>query len=265
MYRLDQLGLGKHLDFNAAGVVSVPIITDHPLLPIINAEVRVYTEGLVLERLMDCTSLPVAISIGTHVEGMWTLNTAECGKQVESLLPSDLPTELRNAYMELPGGMIIVFKLRSFVEKEGLCGYEYNPLARALPDMATNLPKYLGIYIQDGSRIASTMTTVTSAWHVALRLHDIEDHRGSKGDALPEDVLRSIVTAIDSWSYISKADAIEIQQEFNINPEELLSLSKYGTHFPEQALPGMGYQLMRYVIKDIYLHTNPVTHVSNSS
>ena len=57
---------------SAALLSSVPTLTDHPILPVLASDIRLFSAGLVIERT-HTASLPIMICMEQHVAEMWTV------------------------------------------------------------------------------------------------------------------------------------------------------------------------------------------------
>lgn len=130
VHMLAALGLGKHLD---QPKVSLVLLTDHPLVPFGAASLRVFSSGLLVERL-DTHCLPIMISIEAHVERMWTTDLQEVRTQALRLCSSSSAQTPPLAHA-LPEGFLVTFKLKSFT-REALASEDAKRRREALEEGA---------------------------------------------------------------------------------------------------------------------------------
>ena len=130
-HMLSALGLGKLVESSAGGYershLAVPVLTDHPLLPHCLAAVRVFTAGLVVDKL-DVPCLPIMLSIGAHVERVWSMDFAELCTQAAARCARGSSSAASDSALAViqqfrgTEGVLIVFKTKSFtsasLEKE---------------------------------------------------------------------------------------------------------------------------------------------------
>ena len=175
MCRMSLLSLGKQVETTGSGSLTLPILTDHPVVPLFEqAEVRVFSEGFLVEKL-DVTSPPVMVSIGTHVERAWFVDSSECMEQVNRTWPHLKLGVLPSA--EVPSGVLIVFRLKTFEEESVPAGqlFQYNPLERALPFLPvgsksgdhSTAPHHIAFFVRAKSRSAAAMSAASASWRVA--------------------------------------------------------------------------------------------------
>lgn len=121
-HMLTALGLGKHIETSASafsGLVTLTALTDHPLVPFASAELRPFSSGLLIEKL-NTHCLPIMLSIGSHVECMWTVDLQEMLAQSAKLcnlgnLAAGSPYSIQSRNM--PEGYVVIFKLKSFTRE----------------------------------------------------------------------------------------------------------------------------------------------------
>jgi hypothetical protein len=253
---LGHLGLGTHLRTDASRpgstLLSLPVLFDHPVLPVADAELRVFSEGLVIER-MDCSSLPVLVSIGTHVDCMWVVDTAEVSHQASQLLPPRLST-----FPEVPleEGLLIVFRLKADFaadadaeaeDAESLSALQYNLLARALPftlDRGAHEPRLLALVVKARSRHSQAMSSVIAEWKVALRRYGLQEHKGSDVP-LPQPILRAFLTATDRL-HGGYADTT-VRDLAPSSSETVATTAKYCLENPGLHVPVVSHMALRCV------------------
>lgn len=130
-HMLAALGMGRLVESSAGGyersALTLPVLTDHPLLPHSLATLKVFSAGLLVDKL-DMPCLPVMLSIGAHVERMWSVDFTELCAQATARYSRGVPTSASlsalAAIQQFRGteGVFILFKIRSFtaasLEKE---------------------------------------------------------------------------------------------------------------------------------------------------
>lgn len=236
------MGLGKPLDPNFGAALVLPIITDHRVVPVAEqAAVRLYSEGFVIES-SDISCTPVLLSLSTHVDTVWILDSAECMQQALRAFPylksPPIPT------IEAPAGLLIVFRLKpqEALTKNGsysLC--RYNGLDRALPFVAASTkegcdtPQLVGMYVRAKGAAAGAMASAAAAWRVACRVHKIQEHRSGSDVPLPVSILRSFLTAVDMWSFSPTCSA-----SFEGSNSSLIATGVTFIQNSNQHYPGLG-------------------------
>jgi hypothetical protein len=201
---LPSLGLGNVIDTIGSGLLNFDMITDHALIPLTSTNIRLFTNGFVIEK-MDTTCLPIIVSMLIHVETMWTVSAAEFLKETLKLTDGFVPELFE------PDGVVIGFKLKSnhthsskFKNNDTeILGFnlddmqnQYNMLDRALPNLSSE-PTMIAFYVRNDSRGASTLLSTCKEWRQALRLVDIPEKRGVT--SIPRSLLYSFLHAIDNW------------------------------------------------------------------
>eukprot|EP01032_Pedospumella_encystans_P011063 gene11063-12896_t len=199
------LGLGKPLDYTGTGLLSLTVLTDHPVMPHFEAELRTFTEGLLVEKIDGASCLPLLMSLGQHVDRVWTVDTADCLAQASKLFAPFFLKERGLPDIDVPSGIIIVFRLKGSedVEPDAL-----NPLERSLPLIGstgtgattTGGFRHLALIVPNESRSSSAVSSALSHWRTALRMHDVQEHRGGQEVALPDAILRAVLSLLDFWS-----------------------------------------------------------------
>jgi hypothetical protein len=251
-HMLAVMGVGKSIETSGTGIVHIPVLTDHPLLPCINCNLRCYTSGFVIEK-MTTTCLPIIISIGTHVEEMFTMDIADVLDQALNMIPGfECP-------VNTPSGLFVAFKIKSNYddlssnnEIKTSTDYDekynrYNTLERSLPIVGKC--QYIGFFIPSASRLSTIITTACKDWRVALRVHDIPEKKGSNCK-IPIGLLRSYLTTIDAWSSIHHDNTLFNESE-KVTAEEIidvaksLSLKSPNNDSSIKTMPGTGFFSMR--------------------
>lgn len=132
-HMLAALGLGRLVESSTGGhersALTVPVLTDHPLLPHSVAALKVFSAGLLVDKL-DMPCLPMMLSIGAHIERMWSVDFTELCAQATARYSRGVPTSASlsalAAIQQFRGteGVFILFKTRSFtaasLEKESV-------------------------------------------------------------------------------------------------------------------------------------------------
>lgn len=122
---LAALGLGKlqNTDFTN-GVMALPLLTDHPLLPFCvggfgrGCEVRAFTGGLMITKDNN-SNIPCLVSFEVHVEQMWTVDLQDCHARALELISSSSGGEEdedgdNSTSLSTEAGLIVVIQLKSF-------------------------------------------------------------------------------------------------------------------------------------------------------
>lgn len=265
------------------GLVQVPVLTDHPLLPLIFTTMRPFTGGFVVERMIG-SCLPILVSISTHVECVYNIDAAECLQQALALFPPRFGSAVD---IIAPDGIVIVFKLKTFGEGEATVAaagadtidffsvkgdlqksIQYNPLAKCLPATATAAePRYLALLLETDSRAAAALVSARQDWKVAMRMYDVPDYRGA-GRKIPAPILRAFLTAIDCISYgvkdaVDNIDPIKGESSSSGSDEAALTASHMlaavtgsSSIAHRSSVVGNGYFPMRYEAS-VHFHEKP--------
>jgi hypothetical protein len=222
------------------------MMSDHPMCPHMNVEVRLFSSGVVVDRV-EKDALPMLITFGTHVEGMWTVDIGDSSTEALRRLGYDESF----ANDDHSDGYMVVLALKSFesgqssaVDDSGSDScIQYNTTERVLPSFYQC--RFVAFFVPTSSRHSAVFSTALHAWRTACRMNDIPDVRGlGSGDsALPARVLLPLLVTVDCLSSLKPSDEIASSSEL---AEELASHLK--------PYPGHGYLQMRYLI-------SPVLHI----
>jgi hypothetical protein len=117
---LSALGLGKVLntEVSPTGIMTLPLLTDHPLLPYTSnkgCEFKAFGGGFVIEK--DNTScVPMLVSIETHVEKMWTVDLKDVFAKSMELVQAGSGASVNDEDdgLQAEEGLIVIFQLKSF-------------------------------------------------------------------------------------------------------------------------------------------------------
>jgi len=116
---LHHLSLGTPLDVSGTGLLSVPILIDHPAVPAMQADVRLFSQGLLIEKA-DSSRVPVLVSLACHVQCVWVLDAAECAVQasrrresVSGSASSEAEKAAAEQVEQAMAGLFVVFQLKS--------------------------------------------------------------------------------------------------------------------------------------------------------
>ena len=174
------------MEISGVGLASVLMVTDNPLYPVFNADLRFFTGGFVIERI-DRSPLPLLISIKSHVEVMWTVDLGDAYGVGSHLLEEfNISTSPEDDSLD---GIFVILKLkRTFdLEDPSLTGFEkclqYGLWERILPTLFPT--GYLGFVVPSHSRAASPFNSAHHSWRDFARLYDIPDIRGIRNDLHP--------------------------------------------------------------------------------
>lgn len=236
-------------------MLTLTALTDHPIVPHFEADLRTFTEGLLVEKMDGAMSLPILISIGHHVDRVWTVDTADCMVQASKLLSHAFLKERNLPDIDVPHGLLIIFRLKSDAEQaDGM-----NPLQRSLPIVGSingAFAKHIALVIPTNSRSATSMSSACSQWRTAMRMHDVQEHRGGAEVSLPDGILRAFLSALDFLkegvpNMIAATDtsgALTGDQVAAITAPDFLTLASTAVSFarcPTLQLPGSGYFAMK--------------------
>lgn len=262
------MGLGKPLDYTGTGLLSLTVLTDHPVMPHFEAELRTFTEGLLVEKMDGASCLPLLVSLGQHVDRVWTVDTADCLTQASKLFAPLFLKERGLPSIDVPSGIIIVFRLKGpedlpqNAEQDAL-----NPLERSLPLIgstgaaSTGRFRHIALIVPNESRSASAVSSALSHWRTALRMHDVQEHRGNHEVALPDAILRAVLSLLDFWSegVPNTVAATDTSSSSSTSFEKLssalvarsaqdyLTTALSFAKMPTLQIPGAGYYALKYV------------------
>jgi hypothetical protein len=258
-FRLSRLGLGKPLDFTGTGMMTVTVLSDHPVVPHFEAELRTFTEGFLVEKMDGAMCLPVLVSIAQHVEHVWTVDAADCMGQASRLFSPAFLKDRTLPDVEVPSGMLIIFRLKADdAQADGL-----NPAQRALPlvgNSGGSVAKHVAFVVPTESRSASAMSSACSQWRTAMRMYDVQEHRGGSDVSLPDGILRAFVSLLDFWregvpSMVAATDTSGPQggeRSPSLVADSYRALVGTALAFaknPTLQVPGTGYYAMRCAVR----------------
>jgi hypothetical protein len=107
---------------SSASVLTLPLLTDHPILPFMASEVRFFTAGFVIEKTRT-VCLPMMICMEQHVAEMWTVDAADCLFLAESrgltYRASSNPYSTSLPEIAAPDGLLVIFRLKIFEDDTG--------------------------------------------------------------------------------------------------------------------------------------------------
>lgn len=236
-------------------MLTTTVLSDHPVVPHFEAEVRTFTEGFLVEKMDGAMCLPMLVSIGHHVERVWTVDIADCIQHASRLLSPAFLKERALPDIEVPTGVLVIFRLKADdAESEAL-----NPLQRSLPLVgcsSTAGTKHVALVMPSTSRSASSLTSSCAQWRVAMRMHDVQEHRGGAEVAIPDGILRAFLAVLDFWregvpntvaatdtSGTAAADRTPLLTAPSYQALMATALA-YAKH-PTLSIPGAGYYAMR--------------------
>ncbi len=241
-------------------MLSLTVLTDHPVVPHFEAELRTFAEGLLVEKMDGASCLPMLVSIGQHVDRVWTVDTADCLAQASKLLAPLFLKERNLPDIDVPPGIIIVFRIKSLedLQSSSESGVEFNPLQRSLPLVgsiaSTSGVRHIALIVPHESRSASAVSSALSHWRVAMRMHDVEEHRGGAEVALPDSILRAVLSLLDFWSEgvpntIAATDTSRVEQQsaglVATSSQALLTTALCFAKAPTLQVPGTGYYALK--------------------
>lgn len=262
LHRSSTLGLGKALDYTGTGLLSLTVLTDHPVVPHFEAELRTFTEGLLIEKMDGASCLPLLMSIGQHVDRVWTVDTVDCIAQASKLLAPLFLKERHLPNIDVPSGIIIVFRLKCHEDlPASASGEALNPLERSLPLVGTAAgegTRHLALIVPNDSRSSSAVSSALGHWRTAMRMHDVQEHRGGSEVALPDSILRAVLSLLDFWSEgvpntIAATDTTgsnSEQQSASLvagSAQALLTTALSFAKAPTLQIPGAGYYALKCV------------------
>lgn len=231
------LGLGKAMSTSGSGVVTVPMLTDHPDAPVLLAEMRLFSSGFVVGKMNDIFC-PFMVSMGVHVKEMATIDFGDCFQQVSKKYPGGL---WKSTIDSFPDGLMIIFKCHDFEATSSGCTQssksvkscvEYNMLDRILPD--TGKARHIALCLSSTSHHGSSLTESLHEWRRSARTNDIPESRGVGSMSVPDQILLSFLTWVDE-------ESIKMTTGSEVAINEELSQFVPGTI----QLPGTGFFSMR--------------------
>jgi len=211
-HMLANLGLGRHLDLTGTGLLTASVLSDHPLIPHFEAELRTFAEGFVVEKIDGATCLPMLISFGAHVDRVWSVDTTEFLEQALKLQSGAVLADPHLPPVEVQSGMMMIFRLKcgDDVMVDEADGQSLNPLERSMPFTTRTKSKqeqqgiqgikYIAIVVRTGMRSAAAIGAAFAEWRVGMRLNDVHEHRGVGDVTLPRSLLRAYLSLLDYWA-----------------------------------------------------------------
>lgn len=182
-YSLTTLNLGSIVEISGVGLASVLMVTDNPLYPVFNADLRLFTGGFVIERI-DRSPLPLLISMKSHVEVMWTVDMRDAYNIGSRLLEEfHISTSPEDDSLD---GVFVILKLKNFFDPDdsSVTGFEkciqYELWNRIFPTLSPT--GYIAFMVPSHSRSASPFNSAHHSWRDFARLYDIPDIRGVRDD-----------------------------------------------------------------------------------
>jgi hypothetical protein len=220
------------------------MLTDHPLCPVCESEIRLFSEGFVIEKF-DSTRMPLLVSMKTHVECLWVVDSFETKNQASLFIPPLLDAFPLNSSDS--AGLLVVFRLKvdyelSLDDKEDIL--QYNPLERVLPfinlkniaDEKTRFPKHIALFVPGNSRSSNAFNTAAAAWRISSRIYDLSEYRGSNEVCVHDKILKAFLMIMDKNSNVIRS----ILTSLNV-----ITTAKYFLQNPLFLFPGLGNIAMR--------------------
>jgi hypothetical protein len=226
--------MGTTVEISGIGLASLVVLTDNPLYPSFNADLRLCTGGFVIER-MDKSPLPLLISIKSHVETMWTIDMGEAFTLASRLVGTELDPSASSS--DSLDGLIVIMKLKTRFDTDdasSVSGFEsciqYDLWNKVFPSLFPC--QYIALMIPSASRAASPFNSAHRSWRDFARLYDIPDLRGVRDPShpLPEAILLSYLIALNSQS-LRAVDEDSLQNDL-IGPDEVTSSLLQGYLLP---------------------------------
>jgi hypothetical protein len=224
------LNLGSIVEISGVGVASLLMVTDNPLYPVFNADLRLFSGGFVIERV-DRSPLPLLISIKSHIEVMWTVDMRDAFKIGSRLLEeSNLsPSSGEDEYLD---GIFVILKLRKKFDLDDptLTGFEkciqYELWDRIFPTLFPT--GFVGFMVPSHSRAASPFNSAHHSWRDFARLYDIPDIRGIRDNlhSIPDSLFLSFHIALNKLE-LKIDEEKPLENEFT-ETEEVFSSSLHG-------------------------------------
>lgn len=218
-YSLSTLGLGKGLDYvgTGLGVINITTFTDHPVIPYFDADLKLFTDGFIIEKMNNSACIPILISMENHIDRVWSIDVADFIQESTLLFPQlnhkDLDTALSSTIES--SGLIIIFRLKTTLSYEGDIehGMFLNPLERSMPligmkllnketsvsvndEQLPSVCRHIAFLIRSDSRITTSMNEACSYWRKAMRMYEIQEHKG-KDVPIPTSILLAYLSYLD--------------------------------------------------------------------
>lgn len=194
------------------------ILTDHPILTHFMGDVRTFTEGFLIDKINNSSCLPILVTISTHIDRVWTIDSQDCYLQAIKLFPSIIFNDSSNSNHTtnvrnndngdrnlLPPGIIIVFRLKSSdIINDHDADYNsssdsLNPLEKAMPLVGLNIShssnkaktssspsstsspslcNHIAFFIKSDGRSSVAFNTAVNYWRKAMIAYDILEYKG---------------------------------------------------------------------------------------
>lgn len=202
------------------------ILTDHPILTHFTGDVRTFTEGFLIDKINTSSCLPILVTISTHIDRVWTIDSQDCYTQAVKLFPSifnnssDHSTNVRRkdegtgqrdlSEVNVPPGIILVFRLKSsditsdgdydgndYDVSSGSCD-RLNPLEKAMPLVGLNIT-YNSNKAKTTSLSSTPITSPNLCNHIAFFIKS--DGRSSVAFSTAVSYWRKAMVAHDILEY----------------------------------------------------------------
>ena len=218
------------------------MLTDHPSVPVMNADLRLFASGFVVEKMDKCLS-PFLISFGIHVKEMWTIDLRDCYRRV--LSSKAFAGTQTSPITYIPEGFLVVLQLNGFDEQENFRGalemgsntakscIQYSMLDKILPN--NGKVRYIAFCLSAEMSQLKVFSEAHHAWHRAARMYDIPDNRGSV-NTFPEDILGPFLVMVDEESMKTVIDEVAFDDALTENGNFISGSLQ---------IPGSGFFAMR--------------------
>jgi len=235
------------------------ILTDHPILTHFTGDVRTFTEGFLIDKINTSSCLPILVTISTHIDRVWTIDSQDCYTQAVKLFPSifnnssDHSTNARRkdegtgqrdlSEVSVPPGIILVFRLKSSDitsdgdydrnhgdVSSGSCD-RLNPLEKAMPLVGLNITHSSNKAKTSSSSSSSSSTTTTSpnlCNHIAFFIKS--DGRSSVAFSTAVSYWRKAMVAHDILEYKGVESTVDMPLPSAILSSFLAYLDDWNYH-----------------------------------
>lgn len=190
-----------------------PCLLDHVALPYVDAEIKSYSAGFLVERINRGHELPLVISFEKHVRRVWITDLADTVSLAQQRLlspssPSSSSWASDATMKEIADtliGYLITFELGD--DERG------NPLSHVFQPLSAQsaAPRYFSIVVRlRAGEVGATVLPALDMWKASFRLFDIPVHVGNKSAtvALPDGTLQSLVALLDRFAGLSRTGLV---------------------------------------------------------
>lgn len=223
-------------------------LLDHVAWPCVEAELRCFSSGFVVERLDRGHQIPLVVSLEKHVRQVWVTDLADTLQQAQrrvldlsDQLPQPELKELRDDLL----GYLVTFEFHPDAPR--------NPLSRLFPALFStsnsktshtkeshqqhgDVPRFFSIFVRlRGGEVGANVLPALEHWKAACRMHDVPLQVGNQNSqqlpsqALPTRILQALLVLLDRAVLTSIAQQEQQQETVSSHPNSVSLTAAMGS------------------------------------